>query len=61
MVGFDDSVARQEARPPLTTAHQPVEAMAPGARPDPLDRIADPDHPVTSLVFPPRLVIRESS
>ena len=27
VVGFDDSVAAMEARPPLTTVHQPVEEM----------------------------------
>jgi DNA-binding LacI/PurR family transcriptional regulator len=61
VVGFDDSVAALEARPRLTTVHQPVEAMARALALTLLDRIADPDHPVTSRLFPPRLVIRDSS
>jgi DNA-binding LacI/PurR family transcriptional regulator len=61
VVGFDDSLAALEARPPLTTVHQPVEAMARSLAVTLLDRIADPDHPITTQVFPPRLVIRESS
>jgi len=61
VVGFDDSVAAMEARPPLTTVHQPVEQMARTLTLTLLDRIANPDAPVTSQVYPPRLVIRESS
>jgi DNA-binding LacI/PurR family transcriptional regulator len=61
VVGFDDSVAAVEARPALTTVHQPVEAMARALALTLLDRIADPDHPVTSQIFPPRLVVRRSS
>jgi DNA-binding LacI/PurR family transcriptional regulator len=61
VVGFDDSVAALEARPPLTTVHQPVEAMARALTLTLLDCIADPDHPVTSRIFQPRLVVRESS
>jgi DNA-binding LacI/PurR family transcriptional regulator len=61
VVGFDDSVAAVEARPPLTTVQQPVEDMARALTLTLLDRIAEPDGPVTSRIFAPRLVIRESS
>jgi DNA-binding LacI/PurR family transcriptional regulator len=61
VVGFDDSVAALEARPPLTTVAQPVVEMARALTLTLLDRIADPDSPVTSRIFPPLLVIRESS
>lgn len=61
VVGFDDSVAALEARPPLTTVRQPVEEMARALTTTLLDRIADPDLPVVSQVFPPRLVVRGSS
>jgi DNA-binding LacI/PurR family transcriptional regulator len=61
VVGFDDSVAAAEARPPLTTVQQPLEEMARALTLTLLDRIAQPDGPVTSRIFTPRLVIRESS
>jgi len=61
VVGFDDSTAALEARPALTTVHQPVEQMARTLTLTLLDRIANPDSPVTARIYPPRLVIRESS
>jgi DNA-binding LacI/PurR family transcriptional regulator len=61
VVGFDDSVAATQARPALTTVRQPVEEMAKALTLTLLDRIADPDAPVTSRVFPPKLVVRASS
>lgn len=61
VVGFDDSVAAVEARPPLTTVQQPIEEMARALTLTLLDRIAAPERPVTSQIFAPRLVIRESS
>ncbi|MEN3358988.1 MAG: hypothetical protein V7637_2970 [Mycobacteriales bacterium] len=61
IVGFDDSVAAVEARPPLTTVAQPVEEMARALTLTLLDRIADPDGPVTSRIFAPQLVIRDSA
>jgi DNA-binding LacI/PurR family transcriptional regulator len=61
VVGFDDSVVALEARPPLTTVHQPVEEMARALTLTLLARIATPDGPVTSQIFPPRLVIRDST
>jgi DNA-binding LacI/PurR family transcriptional regulator len=61
VVGFDDSVAALEARPPLTTVHQPLEEMARALTRTLLDRIDDPASPVLSRIFPPRLVIRQST
>lgn len=61
VVGFDDSVAATQARPALTTVRQPVEEMAKALTVTLLDRIADPDAPVTSRVFPPGLVVRAST
>jgi DNA-binding LacI/PurR family transcriptional regulator len=60
VVGFDDSTAALEARPPLTTVRQPVEEMARALTLILLDRIADPESPVTARVYPPRLVVRQS-
>ena len=60
IVGFDDSIAAVEARPPLTTVRQPVEEMARALTQTLLDRIADPDGPVTTRIFAPRLVLRAS-
>jgi DNA-binding LacI/PurR family transcriptional regulator len=60
VVGFDDSVAALEARPPLTTVHQPLVEMARALTRTLLERIADPEGPVTARIFPPRLVVRES-
>jgi DNA-binding LacI/PurR family transcriptional regulator len=61
VVGFDDSVAATQARPPLTTVRQPVEDMAKALTLTLLDRIGDPDAPITSRVFPPKLVVRAST
>jgi DNA-binding LacI/PurR family transcriptional regulator len=61
VVGFDDSTAALEARPPLTTVHQPLKQMARALTLTLLDRIADPDTPITARVYPPKLVIRESA
>jgi DNA-binding LacI/PurR family transcriptional regulator len=61
VVGFDDSVAATQARPALTTVRQPVEEMAKALTLTLLDRIGDPDAPITSRVFPPKLVPRAST
>jgi DNA-binding LacI/PurR family transcriptional regulator len=61
VVGFDDSVAATQARPALTTVRQPVEEMAKALTLTLLDRIGDPDAPITSRIFPPKLVVRASS
>ncbi len=61
VVGFDDSDAATQARPALTTVRQPVEEMAKALTLTLLDRIGDPDAPITSRVFPPKLVLRAST
>ena len=61
VVGFDDSVAAQEARPPLTTVRQPVEEMGRALTQALLERIADPDAPVTARIYRPSLVVRDSA
>jgi DNA-binding LacI/PurR family transcriptional regulator len=61
VVGFDDSVAATQARPALTTIRQPLEEMAKALTRTLLDRIGDPDAPVTSRIFPPKLVVRAST
>jgi DNA-binding LacI/PurR family transcriptional regulator len=61
VVGFDDSVAAQEARPPLTTIRQPVEEMGRALTLTLLERIADPAAAVTARIFRPELVVRDSA
>jgi DNA-binding LacI/PurR family transcriptional regulator len=61
IVGFDDSVAAQEARPALTTVRQPVEDMGRALTQALLERIADPDAPVTARIYRPTLVVRDSA
>ncbi|GGP70053.1 MULTISPECIES: LacI family DNA-binding transcriptional regulator [Streptomyces] len=61
VVGFDDSSAAPACRPPLTTVRQPVEQMAAEMTRLLLDRLARPDGPVTSVIFEPELVVRDSA
>jgi DNA-binding LacI/PurR family transcriptional regulator len=61
VIGFDDSSAARACRPPLTTIHQPVEDMAAEMARLLLRHIDDPDQRVTSAIFQPRLVVRESA
>ncbi|WP_406311485.1 LacI family transcriptional regulator [Streptosporangium sp. NBC_01639] len=61
MVGFDDSSAALACRPPLTTVRHPVEDMAAEMGRLLLAHIERPDHPVTSRIFEPTLVVRESA
>ncbi|MGW1813864.1 LacI family DNA-binding transcriptional regulator [Streptomyces sp. NPDC002125] len=61
VVGFDDSSAASTCRPPLTTVRQPVEDMAAEMAGLLLDRLAAPDRPVTSVIFEPVLVVRDSA
>ena len=61
VVGFDDSVAATQACPPLTTVRQPVEEMAKALTLTLLDRIGDPHAPITSRVFPRKLIPRAST
>jgi DNA-binding LacI/PurR family transcriptional regulator len=61
VIGFDDSAAARDCRPPLTTVRQPVEDMAAEMARMLLDRIDRPDQPPTSMIFEPALVTRESA
>ncbi|WP_018348314.1 LacI family DNA-binding transcriptional regulator [Longispora albida] len=61
VAGFDDSVIAEHADPPLTSVHQPVEAMGTAAVRLLLDRIAGtaPDRP--AVVLDTHLTIRQST
>ncbi|MEU4688881.1 LacI family DNA-binding transcriptional regulator [Actinoplanes sp. NPDC023714] len=61
VVGFDDSSAALECRPPLTTVRQPVEEMAAEMAELLLAHIASPGRSPRSVVFQPTLVLRESA
>jgi DNA-binding LacI/PurR family transcriptional regulator len=61
VIGFDDSSAARGCRPPLTTVRQPVEDMAAEMTRLLLAHIEDPDRRITSVIFEPTLVVRESA
>lgn len=61
VVGFDDSSAAVACEPPLTTIRQPVEHMAAEMARLLLERIERAERPITSAIFEPTLVIRESA
>lgn len=61
VVGFDDSSAALACRPPLTTVRQPVEAMAGEMARLLLAHIDDRTRPVSSVIFEPELVARQSA
>ncbi|GIF09005.1 LacI family DNA-binding transcriptional regulator [Actinoplanes siamensis] len=61
VVGFDDSSAALAARPALTTVRHPLEDMAAEAAKLLLARIADPDARVSSVIYEPTLVTRQSA
>ncbi len=61
VIGFDDSSAATASRPALTTVRQPVEDMAAEMARLLLDRIGRQDRRVTSVVFEPTLVVRQSA
>ncbi|MCC8247367.1 LacI family DNA-binding transcriptional regulator [Saccharothrix luteola] len=61
VVGFDDSSPAVECDPPLTTVRQPVEDMAAEMARLLVQRVERPDRPVSSVVFAPTLVVRQSS
>lgn len=61
VVGFDDSSAARSCRPTLTTIRQPVEDMAAEMTRILLDQIDKPERPVTSVIFDPVLVVRQSA
>ena len=61
VIGFDDGPAALACRPPLTTIRQPLDDMAAEMARLLLTHIDDPDHPVTSVIFEPTLVVRQSA
>lgn len=60
VVGFDDARYATLLRVPLTTVHQPCDAIARVAYGALRERIAEPTLPARTLLLAPRLVIRES-
>ncbi|MFJ2645403.1 LacI family DNA-binding transcriptional regulator [Streptomyces sp. NPDC087420] len=61
VIGFDDNGVAAACRPPLTTIRQPVEEMAAAMVDLLLDRLARPSLPVTSVIYEPTLVVRDSA
>jgi DNA-binding LacI/PurR family transcriptional regulator len=61
VIGFDDSSAALECRPPLTTVRQPVEEMAAEMAQLLIAHIDTPGRSPRSVIFQPTLVIRESA
>ncbi|WP_170167270.1 LacI family DNA-binding transcriptional regulator [Actinoplanes xinjiangensis] len=61
VVGFDDSSAALECRPPLTTVRQPVEEMAAEMAQLLIAHIDTPGRSPRSVIFQPTLVRRESA
>jgi DNA-binding LacI/PurR family transcriptional regulator len=61
VVGFDDSSAAVAARPALTTIRHPLEDMAAEAARLLLARIDDPEMRISSVIYEPTLVQRQSA
>jgi DNA-binding LacI/PurR family transcriptional regulator len=61
VVGFDDSSAALASRPPLTTIRHPLEDMAAESARLVLARVDNPDLKATSVIFDPKLVVRQSA
>lgn len=61
VVGFDDSSAALACRPQLTTVRQPMEDMAAEMTRLLLSHVEEPERRVTSVIFEPTLVIRQSA
>jgi DNA-binding LacI/PurR family transcriptional regulator len=61
VIGFDDSSAALECRPPLTTVRQPVEEMAAEMAELLLAHIATPGRSPRGVIFQPTLVLRDSA
>ena len=61
VVGFDDSSAALECRPPLTTVRQPVEEMAAEMAQLLIAHIDNPGRSPRSVIFQPVLVLRASA
>ncbi|GAA1695789.1 LacI family DNA-binding transcriptional regulator [Fodinicola feengrottensis] len=59
VVGFDDRATALTTHPPLTTVHQPVQALGAEMAKMLLSLMAG--RPATSLILPTRLVIRQST
>jgi DNA-binding LacI/PurR family transcriptional regulator len=61
VVGFDDSSAALASRPTLTTVRHPLEEMAAEGTRMLLARVEHPDLRVSSVIFEPALVVRQSA
>ncbi|MBB5869064.1 DNA-binding LacI/PurR family transcriptional regulator [Allocatelliglobosispora scoriae] len=61
VIGFDDSSAAVSSRPPLTTVRQPLEDMAAAMARNLMNHVEDAELRVSSHIFEPTLVIRESA
>jgi DNA-binding LacI/PurR family transcriptional regulator len=61
VIGFDDSGAALSCRPRLTTVRQPVEDMAAEMARLVVERIGGAGERVTSVIFEPSLVVRDSA
>ena len=61
VVGLDDSSAALAASPPLTTVRQPLEDMAAESARLLLARVDDPALRITSVIYEPTLIVRQSS
>jgi DNA-binding LacI/PurR family transcriptional regulator len=61
IAGFDDSSAAMAAAPALTTVRHPLEDMAVEAARLLLARIDDPEMRVSSVIYEPTLVLRQSA
>jgi DNA-binding LacI/PurR family transcriptional regulator len=61
VVGFDDSSAAVAARPALTTIRHPLEDMAAESAKLLLSRIEDATMRISSVIYEPTLVIRQSA
>ncbi|EOD64099.1 LacI family DNA-binding transcriptional regulator, partial [Amycolatopsis vancoresmycina] len=61
VVGFDDSRVALSCRPRLTTVRQPVEEMGAAMARMVLERLAQPDLRAESVIFEPKLVVRDSA
>ena len=61
VVGFDDSAIARHTDPPLTSVHQPAEAMGRELVRLLLARIQGEDIPTADVILPTRLIVRASS
>jgi len=60
VVGFDDVKYAKLVRVPLTTMHQPCDAIGAAAVNAMLERVADPQLPPRQILLEPTLVVRRS-